>query len=107
MREKFPKLVAKLSRQGFVVGQHQRRPTGLGNDISHRERLARARRPQQGLMALAIVHPRHQLLDRHRLITFGAVGGREIEGEHRLECRATKGDYRWDDQKYGGANKKK
>ena len=66
-----PQLVTELRRQSFVVGQHQRRTAGLGDDVGHREGLARARRPQQGLIALTAVHPLHQLLDRRRLVALG------------------------------------
>ena len=80
--EKLAQLVTELRRQGFVVSQHQRRPAGLGNDVGHRERLARARRPQQRLISLAVVHPLHELLDRCRLVTLRAVGRREVIGGH-------------------------
>ena len=72
----------RLCRQGFVVGQHQCGSAGLGDDVGHRERLAGARRPQQRLIALAAVHPRHQLLDRRRLITLQWAPGREVVGGH-------------------------
>ena len=58
----------QLRCQGFVVSQHQRRSAGLGDDIGHRERLTGARRPQQRLIALTVVDPLHELLDRRRLV---------------------------------------
>ena len=67
------------------MGQNQRRPAGLSDDVGHRERLARARRPQQGLIALAAVHPRHQLLD-HRLVALREYGAVRVVGGHG--CRA-------------------
>ena len=68
LEEELPQLVAQLRRQRLVVSQHQSRSAGLGDDVGHRERLAGARCPQQGLITLSAVHPRHQLLDRRRLI---------------------------------------
>ena len=64
------------------MSQHQRWPARLGDDVGHRERLARARGPQQRLIALAAVHPRHQLLDRRRLITLRRIRSREVVGGH-------------------------
>ena len=87
LREELPQLVAELGRQGFVVGQHQRRPAGLGDHVGHRERLARARGPQQRLITLAAVYPRHQLLDRRRLITLRRIRSREVVGGHGCGAR--------------------
>ena len=56
-REELLQLVAQLGRQGLGVGQHQRRSACLGDDVGHRERLARACGPQQGLIALTLFTP--------------------------------------------------
>ena len=53
------------------MGKHQRRPAGLGNHVGHRERLACPRRTKKGLISRTAVYPRHELLDRRRLITLG------------------------------------
>ena len=75
-------LVAQLCRQGLVMGEHQGRPAGLGDHVRHRERFARSRRPQQGLIPLPAIHSFHQLLDRRRLVALGAVRRREVVGGH-------------------------
>ena len=53
------------------------------------ERLARSRGPQQRLVALAAVHPLHQLLDRRRLITLRGVGRRQVVSGHDWAERCT------------------
>ena len=64
------------------MGQHQGRSPGLGDDVGHREGFASPRRTEQGLIALATIHPLHQLGDRRGLVPFRGIGRREIEGGH-------------------------
>ena len=71
--EKRAELGAQLRRQRFVVRQHQRGAVALGNDISHGKGLAAAGHAQQGLAAVAPLHPLHQLRDRLRLVAGGGI----------------------------------
>ena len=55
------------------MGQHQRWTAGLSDDVGHRERLARTRRPKQSLITLSTIDAFHQLLDRRRLVAFREI----------------------------------
>ena len=71
LREELAELVAELRGERLVVGDHERRLLHLLDDPRHRGRLARARRAEQGLIAV----PRLMLLgerrDRLRLVAGG------------------------------------
>ena len=88
LRKELPELITELGRQGFVVGQDQSRPAGLGNDVGDGEGLTGSRRPQQGLIALARFHASHERLDRLGLIPFGLVGSVDFK---RVRHRAILG----------------
>jgi len=81
--EEFPQLIAQLGRQGFVVGQYQGGSPGAGNHVRDRKGFAGASGPQQGLVALARLHPRHHLGNGGGLVPLGFVGGVELEGGRR------------------------
>ena len=66
--KKRAELGTQLCRQRFVMRQHQRGAVALGNDIGHGKGLAAAGHAQQGLAAVAPLHPLHQLRDRLRLV---------------------------------------
>jgi hypothetical protein len=74
VREELAELVAELRRQRLVVRDHQCRLADLLDDPRHRRRLARARRAQERLVALAARETLGQRLDRPRLVT-----GRQIQ----------------------------
>ena len=71
--EELLELAAELRSQCFVVGEHQRRAVEGGNDVGHRERLARAGDASQHLFVQAVFKPGDKRPDRlglisHRLI---------------------------------------
>ena len=66
--EKLLELTAKLGGEGLVVRQHQRGAVDIGDDIRHREGLARTRDTKQCLLFIAAQHAVGQLPDRLRLI---------------------------------------
>ena len=73
LREELLELAAELRGQRFVVGEHQRRAVEGGNDVGHRERLARAGDTSQHLFVQAVFKPGDKRPDRlglisHRLI---------------------------------------
>ena len=77
--EELLELAVELGRERLVVRHHQRRLAHPGDDVGHRERLARAGDAEQGLVRLLVVQPLDQLLDR-----LGLVAGRLVRG-HQLE----------------------
>ena len=81
--EKFPQLIAKLGRQGLVVGQHQGGSARAGDHIGDRKGFAGAGGAQQGLVALAAIHAPDHGLNGRGLVAFGFVGGVELEVGHR------------------------
>ena len=62
--EEFPEFGAQLSRQGFVVGEHQGRTVDLGDNIGHGKRLARSRNTEQNLFLESFFDPFGQLFNR-------------------------------------------
>ena len=80
VREEVLELGVELRGERLVVRHHQRRPTVLGDDVGHGERLARASDAHQGLMGLTPAQAVHQALDRLRLI----AGRRERAHELKL-----------------------
>ena len=71
--EKLPELGAELGGQRFVVGQHQRGPLDLGNNIGHGIRLAGTGDAQQSLLMETVFNAGYQLGDGLRLITGGLI----------------------------------
>jgi hypothetical protein len=72
-------LAIELRRQSFVRREHERRALRIGDDVRHREGLARAGDAEQHLLALALGHALAQLHDRLRLIAGGLVVGDYFE----------------------------
>ena len=85
--EELAQLVAELRRKRFVVGQHQRRPTRLGDDVGHRERLTRACRSKQRLITLSVVQSLNELINGRRLVALWRIRSRQVVCGHRC-CRA-------------------
>ncbi len=77
-------LAVQLRRQGFVVGDHQRRAIGRGNHVRHREGLAGSGDAQQGLIAVPPENSFRELFDGARLIPFGSVFADELKVRHSL-----------------------
>ena len=71
VREEFLELRVELRGERLVVGQNQRRPIDLLDDVGHREGLAGAGDAEQCLVPIAGVQPFDQLVDR-----LGLVSGR-------------------------------
>lgn len=68
IRKKFPKFVAKLSRQSFVMSDDKRRLLDFLNDICDRKSFARARNAKQSLISRAAIQADGQFFNRLRLI---------------------------------------
>jgi hypothetical protein len=82
VREELAQLAVELGGQRLVVGEDQRRPLHLGDDIRDGEGLAAARHPEQGLVRQARTQAIDQGRDRGRLVAGGGVVGDEAEGVH-------------------------
>ena len=80
--EELAELVAELRGERLVVGDHQRGALHRGDRRRHREGLAGAGRPQQGLEPLPRPQPLGQPGDRLRLVGGRRVGGVELELGH-------------------------
>ena len=68
LRKELAELAVQLRRQRLVGGEHDRRPPEAGDHVGHREGLARAGDAQQRLIAQAVGHALHELVDRARLV---------------------------------------
>ena len=68
LREELAELGVELRGERLVVGQHERRPVGPGDDLAHRVRLSAARDPEQDLVVEALGDAVGQRLDRRRLV---------------------------------------
>jgi hypothetical protein len=66
------------------VRHDQRRPVKLRDDVRHRERLARARDAEEGLMSVPRSQRRHQRRNGLGLVAGGLVVGVEFEQGHNL-----------------------
>ena len=99
VREEFAELGVELRGERLVRGEDERRPAGLGDDVRHRERLARSGDAQQRLEREPVLQALDELRDRLGLVAGGferleelvrAVG---IGDEHgvgvRRKCSAT------------------
>ena len=82
LREEALHLAVELGGERLVRREDDRRTAGIGDDMRHREGLARAGDPQQHLVALAAVDPLAQLVDRLRLV----AGGLELGGEREFSA---------------------
>jgi hypothetical protein len=71
--EKGLELREKLGSKCFVVGDYERRPLELGNNIGHGKGLTRARYAKQNLIAYTPPGIPHQLFNSPRLIPSGFV----------------------------------
>ena len=79
VREEGLELVIELRRQRLVVGQDQRRPVHLLDDLGHGERLARAGDAEQHLVLVAVVDAAGERLDGASLIALRFVRADEAE----------------------------
>ena len=75
LREELAELVAELRGERLVVRDHERRALELLHHPGHRRRLARARRAEQRLPAVARAERLRELRDRARLVAGRAIGG--------------------------------
>src|SRR4029077_6559553 len=96
LRKKALHLAVELRGERLIRRQDDRRAPGAGDDMRHRERLARAGHPQEHLIALTPRQPLAQFVDRLRL-----VAGRlelRMEPERFLDvARRAFGDEQWGD----------
>ena len=83
VREQLLELAVELGGEGLVVGHDQRRPAELGDDVGHREGLARAGDAEQDLGRVAAAGALDQLADRPGLIAGGLVRRDQAEGRRR------------------------
>ena len=65
--------MVKLSRQRFIVGQHQRRTIELLNHLGHSVSLARAGDAQQHLVLFSGINAASKLFNGVGLVAFGLV----------------------------------
>ena len=77
--EEFLELAVELSGEGFVVAQDQGGPSGLRDDVGHREGLAGSGDAKKGLRLGSVVDPLHQLGDGLGLIAGRLVFTLEVE----------------------------
>ena len=71
--EEFLELAVELSGEGLVVAQNQGGPSGLCDDVGHREGLAGPRDAEEGLRLGSVVDPLYQIGD-----SLGLIAGRLI-----------------------------
>ena len=79
LRKEPAELLIQLRRQRLVVDHHQRRPVHLGDDLRHREGLARAGDAEQHLAPSPRVEPLDQLGNGPRLVAFQLEVRNEVE----------------------------
>ena len=80
-REEALELAVELRGQRLVRRQDQRGALRLGDDVRHRERLARAGDAEQHLVALVLPHAIDQFRDRLRLVAVGRELGLQQKGD--------------------------
>ena len=71
LRKEVAELAVQLRRQRLVGREHDGRPAHAGDDVGHREGLARARHAQQGLVLQAVFDAFAQLRDGRGLVATG------------------------------------
>jgi len=98
LREELPELAVQLRRERLVVGQNERRPARVGDDLRHRHGLARTGHALQGLELLAPGEA-----GRERRGGLGLVAG-ERPREDELERGAAAGPFKGDLQEIGRAH---
>ena len=89
--EKLPELTAQLGRQGLIMGQHQRRPVDLGDDVGHGKGLAGTGNALEHLLPLPCQHPFGQGFNGLRLVAGGAVGRNKL----KLICHGFTSSHIW------------
>ena len=87
VREELAELGVELRGKRLVVGDHERRPVGLLDDLRHREGLAGPGGAQQRLVALSALDTVDELGDRVGLIAGRLERGDEVEVGHGLRIR--------------------
>jgi hypothetical protein len=90
VREELAELVAELSGERLVVGDHERRPLNLLDRERHRRRLARARHAEQRLEPIPRAQARGQLVTRLRLVGDRLVSGVDLEARHGVSTLAVR-----------------
>jgi len=80
MREKALELSVKLSRERLVVGEDERRPAMVLDDVGHRHRLPRPGYAEKGLEALTLLEAARKLGDCLWLVAGGLKGRLKVEG---------------------------
>gem|GEM_PF-2367954 len=81
-REEAAELLEELGGQGLIVGDHEDRAVGPGDDVGHRERLSRSRHAHQDLVEKPPVESFREVFDRPDLVALGIEIGDELEGVH-------------------------
>ena len=79
VREELAELGAELGGKRLVVRQHQGRAVDVGDDVCHREGLARAGHAQQRLLGQPRLHACGQLRDRVGLVAGRFIGCAQVE----------------------------
>ena len=79
LRKEVLEFAVELGCEGLVVAQHQCRPVQLGDDVGHRECLARPRDTQQRVVLRSVADRADQLRDRLRLVAHRGVVRYEFE----------------------------
>ena len=82
LREELLELLVELGGEGLVVRHDQRRLLDGLDDLGGGERLPRARRAEQHLVAKAALDAVRQLGDRRRLVAGRLVGGVDLQVGH-------------------------
>ena len=80
--QQLAELGVQLRGQRLVMGQHQRRPLQLLDDMGHHEGLAGAGGAEQRLMLLAAAQPVDELRDRLRLVAGRLEVGDDLKVWH-------------------------
>jgi hypothetical protein len=90
LREELAELVAELSRQRLVVGDHQRGPLDLLDRERHRRGLARAGDAEQRLEAVVPVQPGDEAIASLGLIRYRGICGVDLERRHATKASPAK-----------------
>ena len=80
--KKFLEFSAQLGGQSLIVGQHQRGPLDLFNDLGHGEGFARAGDPQKSLLVQAHLNAPGQGGNGLRLIAAGGIFRHDFKFRH-------------------------
>ncbi len=87
--KKLPEFLVELTGQRLVVDQDQRRLLDAGDQVRHREGLARAGHPEQHVVPRAGLHPGGELLNRLGLIPTRRELGFQFERHQDFSRRSS------------------